>query len=504
MANSSSVIVGSILENRYRIVRELGCGGFGRTYLAEDIQQHKERLAIKGFDPQVKNKEELRKAKELFAREAGMLSSLEHPQIPRCRELLWVEINGKDTLFIVQDYIEGQTYWQLLESKGRLNEVEVTQLLQQILPVLEYIHGKNIIHRDISPDNIILRNSDKLPVLIDFGSVKQITANAISQFTGLPGTVIGKPGYSPEEQMRQGKASVAGDLYALAATVVVLLTGKDPRDLYDIHNAKWIWDKQVKVSPNLSKVLNKMLAHRMIDRYQSAKDVLLALPKPAASQITNNPCQIGTVASPAQPANQAANPPKNNNNLSQIGTVVVAPNQNSPKQPANNPPPPAPNVPKGGTFLSRIATIVAAPRQKLRQKVNSFIAKREEANRKELKVIAIAVGAGLLLVIGSVAVAKVVKSVFKPPSFPIGISGNKPDISLPKAEVTRIEKILQRRDALKINPVEFNKKVDELFHQQHPELKGRVLTNKSEDDALRDDWSEIAEKLLAKLEKGQR
>ncbi|HCA95547.1 MAG TPA: hypothetical protein DEP38_13140, partial [Cyanobacteria bacterium UBA9226] len=156
------------------------------------------------------------------------------------------------------------------------------------------------------------------------------------------------------------------------------------------------------------------------------------------------------------------------------------------------------------TFLSRIATIAAAPGQKLRQRVNTLIAKREEANRQEMKVIAIAMGAGLLFVISSIALAKIVKSVFKPPSFPIGISGSKPDISLPKTELTRLDKIIQRRDKLKIDPVSFNRKVDELFHQQHPELKGRALTNKPEDAVMRDDWSEIAEKLLTKLEKEQK
>ncbi|HCA95548.1 MAG TPA: serine/threonine protein kinase, partial [Cyanobacteria bacterium UBA9226] len=330
MTKSSSVIVGSILENRYRILRELGRGGFGRSFLAEDIQQHNRRCVIKEFAPQVKSKDELRKAKELFAREAGMLSSLQHPQIPSFQELLWVDINGKDSLLIVQDYIEGSTYWELLQTKGKFSEAEVTQLLRQILPVLEYIHGKNLIHRDISPDNIIQRNSDKLPVLIDFGSVKQIAANAIAKATGIPGTVIGKPGFAPDEQMQQGKASVAGDLYALAVTILVLLTNKNPRDLYDIYNAKWIWQKEVKVSPNLAKVLDKMLAHRMIDRYQSVQDVYRDLGNGGTSQNPHNICQIGTVASPAAQQNQGAKPNQNNHNISQMGTVVAAPGNNLP------------------------------------------------------------------------------------------------------------------------------------------------------------------------------
>jgi serine/threonine-protein kinase len=111
---------------------------------------------------------------------------LQHPQIPRFRELLRINLEGKECLFLVQDHIEGQTYNSLLNSRKQLGlrftEIETRQLLQQILPVLEYIHSVGVIHRDISPDNLMLRAFEQLPVLIDFGGVKQVAATVASQY----------------------------------------------------------------------------------------------------------------------------------------------------------------------------------------------------------------------------------------------------------------------------------------------------------------------------------
>jgi serine/threonine-protein kinase len=271
--------VGSVLENRYCVVRELGQGGFGRTYLAEDTNRYSEHCVLKEFLPQVQGSKELQKAEELFMREAGVLYQLQHPQIPRFRELIRVNLGGTESLFLVQDYVEGQTYCDLLKAGKPFDEAQVIQLLRQILPVLDYIHSLGVVHRDISPDNLIQRSSDKLPVLIDFGGVKQVAVNAASQFTGqMPATRLGKEGYAPEEQIRQGNAFPCSDLYALAVTVLVLLTGKDPQKLFDSFQATWRWRQEARVSPMLAIILDKMLAYYPGDRYQSAREVLQALP----------------------------------------------------------------------------------------------------------------------------------------------------------------------------------------------------------------------------------
>ncbi|MBE9126351.1 protein kinase, partial [Coleofasciculus sp. LEGE 07081] len=169
---------GITLGDRYRIVRELGHGGFGRTYLAEDLNRFNEPCVLKEFAPQVQGTYALQKAEELFEREAGILYKLEHPQIPQFRELLRVKQENEGRLFLIQEFVAGQTYYALLEARKsqglRFNETEVTQLLRQILPILRYIHSLGVIHRDISPDNLMMRSTDGLPVLIDFGGVKQV------------------------------------------------------------------------------------------------------------------------------------------------------------------------------------------------------------------------------------------------------------------------------------------------------------------------------------------
>ncbi len=452
MSNSSPVTPGSILEKRYRIIRELGRGGFGRTYLAEDINRYNEHCVLKEFSPVVHSP----KAAELFDRESSILYSLQHPQIPRFRELLRTDIGGNPSLFLVQDYIKGQTYEEILISRQQqgknFSEAEVTQLLFQLLPVLEYIHSKNLIHRDISPDNIIQHDVDKLPFLIDFGSVKQIAANAVLQFNGQSDTAIGKQGYSPMEQMRQGKVSPASDLYALAVTALVLLTGKKPQKLYDVNQKSWDWRTHLSVSQNLGMVLDRMLADRSGDRYQSAKEVREALKDPKLSQIGNIISQMVTM-------NFVGRPFKN---ITQTATNNHTPVQQNPQIVKN---------------------------------INIF---------KLIPWKAVA-SLSVVLLPGMLAFS-VVKTGFTLPKLP----------ELPKfpelpqfpntsvdAEIVRQEKIGKRRKNLNIEQDIFYNRVDELFYNKYPELQGRTLTDKPEDAEIRQKWCEVAEDFLDNLEKGE-
>ncbi|MEC4893792.1 MAG: serine/threonine-protein kinase [Oscillatoria sp. PMC 1051.18] len=292
MLNTSPVTAGKIVGSRYRIVRELGRGGFGRTYLAEDVNRYNEYCVLKEFSPQVQSSKELQKAQELFRREAEMLYNLQHPQIPEFRELFAEGEANQSCLFLVQDYVAGESYQQLLARGKRFREREVTQLLSDILPVLEYIHSKNVIHRDISPDNLI-QNPDGKPVLIDFGSVKQVVEANLYQLLRQPfATKIGKKGYAPDEQLNLGQAFPSSDLYALAVTILVLLTGREPQDLYDNSTATWRWRNRVNISPSLANILERMLAHRPESRYQSAAEVLQALQTGNSSNVST----IKTVA----------------------------------------------------------------------------------------------------------------------------------------------------------------------------------------------------------------
>ncbi|MEG4327703.1 serine/threonine-protein kinase [Microcoleus sp. herbarium5] len=452
MSNSSLLTPGSTLEKRYRILRELGRGGFGRTYLAEDINRYNEHCVLKEFSPVVHSP----KAAELFDREASMLYHLQHPQIPRFRELLRTDLGGNQSLFLVQDYINGQTYEEILISRQQqgknFTEAEVTQLLFQLLPVLEYIHSKNLIHRDISPDNIIQHDSDKLPFLIDFGSVKQIAANAVLQFNGQSDTAIGKQGYSPTEQMRLGKVSAASDLYALAVTALVLLSGKKPQKLYDINNKNWDWRSHVTVSQNLGTVLDRMLSEQPGDRYQSAKAVREALKDPKLSQ-------IGSIISQMVTMNFVGRPFKN--------TTQTATRNHTP-------------VHQNPQLVNNHSTFKLIPWKTL--------------------------GSLSVILVPGILAFSVVKSGFTLPNLPdlpkFSSRQQPPDTSLEEAEIIRQEKIGKRRKNLNINQDIFYQKVDELYYNKYPELQGRSLTEKPEDAAIRRKWYEVAEDLLDKLEKG--
>ncbi|HEY9819161.1 MAG TPA: serine/threonine-protein kinase, partial [Candidatus Sericytochromatia bacterium] len=173
--SASSLAAGTRLRDRYIIRHPLGQGGFSRTYLAEDTGRFNEWVAIKELTPATEETYILQKAEELFQREATILHKLSSPQIPR----FWEFFRDGQRLFLVQDYIEGKTYQALLEERiasGQgFSEAEIIELFQQLLPVLSYLHSLGVIHRDISPDNIICRASDGLPVLIDLGGVTKIT-----------------------------------------------------------------------------------------------------------------------------------------------------------------------------------------------------------------------------------------------------------------------------------------------------------------------------------------
>ncbi|MBD2727133.1 serine/threonine protein kinase [Nostoc sp. FACHB-892] len=452
--------VGQVVDNRYQIIRHLGQGGFGRTYLAEDINKSHQTCVLKEFAPQVQEHQDLQKAKELFEREANVLKKLQHPQIPCFHTSLQVKIGAKDFFFLVQDYVDGDNYYQLLEqreSQGKtFSEEEVITLLQQILPVLSYIHSRDVVHRDISPDNLIWRRSDNLPVLIDFGGVKQLPASQGFWRTKLAenNTLLGKKGYAPEEQLRQGKAFFSSDLYSLAVTSLVLLTGQEPQKLYDSYQGIWRWGKEIRVSPQLEAVLKRMLAYKPSDRYQRAEQILKDLPSPTATKSKSTGNYITT----------------------KLKTMVVAPG----KQRASG------IVSRFQSKTQAIAKPISWPVW-----IRPFVI---SLGGTALVGLTLAAGNAVIRTVTSITIPTI--SLPEIPQFPNPIGKPVSD----KGKNSDLQEIVSRRQQLEITEGFFIPFVDNLFYTKKPELKGRSLTSKSEDAGLRDEWSGIADDLLNKIE----
>jgi WD40 repeat protein/tRNA A-37 threonylcarbamoyl transferase component Bud32 len=292
-----------LLRARYKAVQPLGQGGFGRTYLALDEDRLNARCVIKQFAPQVQSEKSKEKAINLFKQEAERLDQLgEHAQIPTL--LAYFEQDGY--LYLVQQFIEGLSLLQQMRQHGALSERQIRDLLADALPVLRFIHKSQVIHRDITPANMLRRQADDRLVLIDFGVAKQVNADSAAE---QPGTRIGTEGYSPMEQFRGGKAYPASDLYSLGATCIHLMTQTRPDNLYDPLNGRWLWrehlaDKGVPVSDQLAYILDNLLKDLVADRYQSADEVMRDLNADSFMPPTRATATVGAAVRVKEPIPQ--------------------------------------------------------------------------------------------------------------------------------------------------------------------------------------------------------
>ncbi|HEY9634509.1 MAG TPA: FHA domain-containing serine/threonine-protein kinase [Coleofasciculaceae cyanobacterium] len=270
-------MLGQVLDGRYRIIEALGSGGFGQTYIAEDTHiPGNPKCVVKHLKPASNDPKLLETARRLFKSEGETLAKLgrHNQQIPQI--LAYLEQNQE--FYLVQEFIEGHPLSQELTPGKQLSEPYVVALLQDVLPVLEFIHQQNVIHRDIKPDNIIRRKQDGRLVLIDFGAVKHMQAIAATVQNPVSATVaIGTPGYMPAEQGR-GQPRPNSDIYALGMIAIQALTGIYPSNLHqDSQTLEILWQNYVQVSPGLAAVLTQMVRYHFQNRYQSATEALQAL-----------------------------------------------------------------------------------------------------------------------------------------------------------------------------------------------------------------------------------
>lgn len=276
--SSGSVSSGSsrLFKGRFEIVRKLGRGGFGITYLAQDIstpqplpcviKQLKYKMQpVQTASQSAKATLAQQRLKRRFQREARMMARLgRHNQLP----CLLDHFAHSGQFYLVQEHIDGHTLSHEISQSGPKTEAAVKQFLREMLPVVRYIHRQGLLHLDIKPSNIIRRTSNQQIVLIDFGAVRRYPNDALSN-AGDRGT--GTLGFAPSEQLA-GKPAYASDIYSLGVTCLYLLTKISPLDLAVAPQGQSLrWQESVSLSPHFTRILTKMLHPEVTRRFQTVE-----------------------------------------------------------------------------------------------------------------------------------------------------------------------------------------------------------------------------------------
>jgi serine/threonine protein kinase len=270
------------LKERYQILSTLGRGAFATTYLAED-RERGARCVVKELS--LRQLDAL-KTHELFEREARVLKSLDHPQIPKLMDFFTVESDRDVRLYLVQEYLEGKNLADWVASGRRFPEREVVEIALGVARILEYLQSfaPPLIHRDIKPSNVLLTGEGKVH-LVDFGAVRDKVLHEPLLQRGGP-TIVGTYGYMPLEQF-EGQAVAASDVYSLGATLIYLLSHKEPWQM-DKDGMRLDFHSHVQVSGGLARVLDRMIEPDWKKRHASAAELRRDLEglqvRPAASK----------------------------------------------------------------------------------------------------------------------------------------------------------------------------------------------------------------------------
>ena len=274
LAGEPGDAAGTVVAGRYTIVRTLGHGAFGRTFLARDGTTGAD-VAVKLLDPHGTADW---KARELFEREATVLRALRHHGIPQVHDLVRDRWQEGPADFLVMEYIAGTSLARLIDERRPLDPAQVMHLALELLGILDYLHGRvpAVLHRDIKPANVIVR-PDGSPALVDFGSVRHLFLGADE----VGSTIAGTYGYMPYEQY-MGQASPRSDLYALGATFLHLLTGRAPRDFMG-DEGRIAVPAHLPGDARLGPVVARLLRPNPAERFGTAREVRDALLAPAGA-----------------------------------------------------------------------------------------------------------------------------------------------------------------------------------------------------------------------------
>jgi len=487
---------GSLLFNRYCIAGLAGQGHFGLTYLAQDQKRFEERCIVKEFAPLDQNADLLEMRRQSFHQSAAVLYELQHPQIPRFNILFAQE----NRLYLARDYVIGKSYGAMLTERQAdgycFSQAEVMDLMLRSLPVLTYLHRFGLIHQNISPHSLILRHHDQLPVLIDFGLVKQLVIQL--QLHPLPPDIVIGNGYEAPELHNGGKPSPSADLYSLAASAIALLTGKEPQELYNRWKHTLDWDSELDLQPDFARILKQMLHPNPHKRFGSAVQVSRAL-EPIATAIihSSQSLQSAPVAvSIAQPQIQTA--PRQ-------GWETPA----SPQVPSSAP---VSDLPFDVALLAQPSLRSVSESPQPARLLNSY-RKKSKAQKQsggDFRSSALLIGGITLLAIvvsfrtitwvqtqplptktpatnASTAVSKDVAN----PTQPTRESGSPEKVSL--------DSLKERQKQLGIDFQFVSDLTDEVFYAKRPDLKGKPVSESSQPD-LQNDWASVGTDLLIKLE----
>jgi serine/threonine protein kinase len=307
-------MIGQLLAGHYRVLQVLGMGGFGQTYITEDLHlPGNPKCVLKHLKPASADRALLEVARKFFEKEAIVLQQLgNHDRIPR----LLAYFEEQQEFYLVQEYIPGNPLSAELQAGRKWPEQLVVELLQEILDILVFIHSQGVIHRDIKPDNIMRRAHDRKLILIDFGAIKQVRNQQMLHGQQTMTVAIGTPGYMPIEQA-SGNPRASSDLYSLGAIGIQALTGINPYELAsDDFTGELKWEHLTIANPQLINILQRMTRYHFKDRYLTAADALAAV-----RGITSNPfTPASTYVQTTKPVTQPAR-----SNIENRPTMVAAP-----------------------------------------------------------------------------------------------------------------------------------------------------------------------------------
>lgn len=466
---SASPAMGQVVGGRYRLERPLGgaTGPQGDLWLARDTLAAEAPAALRRLGPD----QDPQRARQLWARLQGVL----HPQVPR----VGAAISEGDQLWLVREWQAGRTYQQLLEARQERQLVfgagEVLLLLRQLLPVLVALHGQDLLHGDITPANVLRRDSDGLPVLLDFGLLQ-----------GPEGGAVGAtPGYAPPERFGGEPPQPWMDLHGLGVMALVLLSGDGPERLLHPQTMDWLWPAGLDGEPALRQQLERLLSRDPGRRFETAAQALAAvqaLPMPDSTgpvPRADRTVVLVPTAPPAAPNPEPAPPP---------AAAAAEPPVAAPMEPPTEvePPPPVKAPPS------------APPPRHTPSPVRVRQLEREEQAEGGLWPVLLAL---VVSAVAGTAIGWWWLSRGGTPAPPTGVAPSLEEApSLPPGEVDQREQLISRLRALQVDRGWFLELVNASLLAQYPERRGRLPTDSLEDAPLRKAWNDLAEDWLARVE----